>query len=379
MTGRLLIVVNDPAFFLSHRLPVATAAREAGFDVHVATADGRGIDRILAAGLAHHRIPLSRSGTRPMGELKLILALYRLFRELQPDVVHLVTIKPVLYGGIVARMARVPAVVLAVSGLGFVFLDRGPRAALVRTFVSVLYRLAFGKRILRVIFQNPDDREALIRAAGLTRDKSLLIPGSGIDLSSYADTAFPASGSAPVVVMAARLLREKGVHEFVAAAHLLRDRGVIARFWLAGEPDPDSPGGVREADLSAWRAAGVVELLGPRDDIAHVFSQSDLVVLPSYREGLPKVLVEAAACGRAVVTSDVPGCRDAIVHNVTGLLVSPRDVVSLADAIERLLADQTLRQRMGRAGRAFAERTFSIESVVAAHLAVYRELRQAGK
>ncbi len=375
MTQRLMLVLNSPAGFLSHRLPIALAARKAGYEVHVATPSGPGIDQIEGYGLIHHALPLSRSGMNLISEFRAWAALFSLFRTIKPDVVHLVTIKPILYGGIAARLAGVPGVVAAVSGLGFVFMARGLKAALVRTLVVGIYRLAFGKRNLKVIFQNPDDCETLVQPAGLQRAKVVMIRGSGVDLSAY--TAMPLPDGVPIVVMAARLLRDKGVHEFVAAAQLLKERGVAARFWLVGNPDAGNPASINEAELSAWRSAEIVDLLRHRHDIARVFAQSNIVVLPSYREGLPKVLLEAAACGRAVVTTDVPGCRDAIDPGVTGLLVPPRDSVALADAIQRLLLDAELRERMGQAGRKLAEREFSIEKVVAAHLAVYRGLMEA--
>jgi glycosyltransferase involved in cell wall biosynthesis len=377
VADRLLIAVNDADFFLSHRLPVAVAARTAGFEVHIATADGPGASRIRAMGFTHHVLALSRSGTHPLAELKSIVAFYALFNSLKPDIAHLVTIKPVLYGGVTARIARVPGVVAAVTGLGTAFIQRGWRAALARRVLAVMYRIVFQKRNIRVIVQNPADRDTMVRRAGLRLDKSILIPGSGVDLSAYVPTARRAGPL--TVVMAARLLRDKGVHEFVDAASLLKHRGVNARFWLAGDRDPGNPTSVGESDVAAWRSSGLVSPLGYRTDIVDVFSQADIVVLPSYREGLPRVLIEAAACGRAVITSDVPGCRDAIVPGVTGILVPPRDSTALADAIESLLADPPRREQMGRAGREFAEQHFSVESVVQAHLAIYRQLQSGNR
>jgi len=366
---RLLIAVNSAASLLSHRLPLALAARKEGYEVHIATSSGLGVDAIVAAGLIHHAVPLSRSGMNLVSEFQTLVALFRLFVKVRPDVVHLVTIKPVLYGGIAARMAGVPGVVAAISGLGFVFMNSGLKVALVRLLAVRVYRLAFGKRNLKVIFQNPDDCATIMKQTDLQRSKVVMIRGSGVDLAVY--TAEPLPQGVPVIAMAARLLRDKGVHEFVEAAILLRRRGLAARFWLVGDPDPGNPTSVNEGELDAWRRAGAVELLGHREDIASVFAQTHIVVLPSYREGLPKVLLEAAACGRAVVTSDVPGCRDAVEVGVTGLLVPPRDSTALADAIERLLRDPELCERMGRAGRQLAEREFSIEKVVGVHLTIY--------
>jgi len=338
----------------------------------VATADGTAVKNIKAAGLIHHTIPLSRSGRNPLHEVRTAFSLYRLFRKLRPDIVHLVTIKPVLYGGIAARAAKVPSIVAAISGLGTVFVAKGGRASFLRRMVLCLYRLALDHKNMRVIFQNPDDRH-LLEALNVVRPAdSVLIKGSGVDLTRY--VTHPEPDGIPVVVFAARLLKDKGVAEFVTAARILRKKGVQARFLLAGDMDPDNPTSVCADALSAWSAEGIVEVVGYQADVAGFFAASNLVVLPSYREGLPKVLVEAAACGRAVVTTDCPGCRDAIVPDQTGLLVPARDAGALADAIEGLIENSTLRQLMGLAGREFAEREFGIEKIVDAHLAVYREL-----
>jgi glycosyltransferase involved in cell wall biosynthesis len=372
---RLLLVVNDAAFFLSHRLPVALAARAAGYDVHVATAPSIAVPTITAHGLTHHEVPLSRSGVDVGGELHTIVGVWRLFRRLQPDIVHCVTIKPVLYGGLVARVTGVPAMVGAVSGLGFVFVTHGAWASIRRAIVRLLYRLALGHHNMVLVFQNPDDRRQLSERVGLPLTRSVLIRGSGVDVAAYPSQPRD-DGATPVVVMASRLLSDKGVREYVAAARLIRAAGLPAIFRLAGDIDVN-PASISAAELAQWRAEGVVEVLGFRQDVADLFATCDIVVLPSYREGLPKVLLEAAAAGRVVVTTDVPGCRDAIVPDVTGLLVPARDASALADAIMTLIRDPSRRRRMGAAGRALAEREFTIESVIAAHLQVYRDVDAA--
>lgn len=373
MLGRLLIVVNCPSFFCTHRLPVARGAQAAGYDVHVATNDGPAVASIVAAGFVHHTLPITRSGRNPFIELFSFLSILWLIIRTKPKLVHLVTIKPVLYGGIAARLARVPSVVAAVSGLGFVFVSGGLRKKLARWLVLRMYKFALGKRNLRVIFQNPSDCEALVRAGAVDTRKVVMIRGSGVDLSAYRPFSEPEG--CPLVVMAARLLWDKGVREFVEAARLLRERGVLARFALVGISDIGNPASVGVEQLTLWEAEGMVELWGFRSDIANVFAMAHLVTLPSfYGEGLPKVLIEAAACGRAIVTTDMPGCRDAIDPNVSGLLVPPRDSGALANAIQCLLENPSLRASMGRAGRELAEREFSIENVVATHLAVYQSL-----
>ena len=372
MAKRFLFVVNCPAFFVSHRLPLALAAKREGYDVHVATMPGEAADQITADGLTHHELPLTRSGRNPLNEMFVFVAVYKLFQQLKPALVHLVTIKPVIYGGIAARLAGVPSVVAAVSGLGFVFIAKGLKASLIRVGVKNLYRLAFGKRNLRVIFQNPDDRNSFVDAGILDAEKTVLIRGSGVGLTHY--PIKKESGECPIVVMAARLLRDKGVGEYVEAVHIIRRQGIEAIFLLVGDVDPHNPATVTTSELDLIRKEGGVELLGHRKDIPELLASSSIVVLPSYREGLPKVLVEAAAAGRAVVTTDVPGCRDAIEPNVSGLLVPARDAKALASAIQRLIEDVDLRQRMGREGRRLAEREFSIEKIVQAHLDIYRTL-----
>jgi glycosyltransferase involved in cell wall biosynthesis len=372
---RLLLIVNDAGFFLSHRLPVALAARAAGFDVHVATGRSAATAEIAAQGLHYHGLRLSRGGTNPLRELISFLDILRLLRRLRPEVLHLVTVKPVLYGGIAARITQARAVVMAISGLGHVFAVDSPRTRGVRRLVLAAYRLALGREGLKVIFQNGADRDVLVKCAGLAAEKAVMIRGSGVDLSAF--RSMPEPTGTPVVIFASRLLKSKGVEEFVEAARLLRQRGVAARFQLAGEIDPDNAGSATPAELEFWRSSGVVEILGYRQDVANVFAASNLVALPSYYgEGLPKVLAEAAACGRAVVTTDMPGCRDAVEPNVTGLLVPPRDAVALADAIQQLLEDPERRRRMGTAARSFAEREFGLERIVDEHLAIYRTLTQ---
>ena len=372
MTKRLLFVVNVPEFFFSHRLPLAIGAQEIGFEVHVATGPGQA-RQFAEMGFRHHVISLSRSGKRPFVELRSLWALYALIRHIKPDVVHLVTIKPVLYGGMAARFAGVSGVVAAISGLGAVFVAQNMKARILRCLVKLLYRLALGHKNSRVIFQNPDDKAVLFEMGAVRPEQAVIIRGSGVALTDY--FAVPEPEGIPVVSFAARLLKDKGVVEFVEAARKLKARGIQACFWVIGSADPSNPATVTEAELEIWKREDVVEVLGYREDIQGLFAKSNIIVLPSYYgEGLPKVLIEAAACGRAVITTDHTGCRDAIEPDRTGLLVPVRNIEALAEAIERLILDNQLRLRMGRAGRQLAEREFAIEKIVAAHLDVYREV-----
>ena len=370
---RLILVVNDAGFFLSHRLPIALAARDAGYEVEIATSDGPAVDEIARQGFVHHRIAMIRRSASPIGDLHTILQLYGLFRSRRPDLVHLVTIKPVLFGGIAARLAGVPSVVAAVTGLGPGFSDLSIRGRLVRFIIGVLYRLALRHRHLRAIFQNEDDKNAILSLAMINDKNALVLAGSGVDLNAFHATPEPPGPK--TAVMACRLLRDKGVTEFVEAARRLRSSGADYRFLIAGDIDEGSPVSFERDEVAALGADGTAAFVGPQQDVRQLFANAHIVVQPTtFREGFPKVLAEAAAAGRATITTDVPGCRDAIEPNETGLLVPPGDVDALVGAIRLLLENATKRQAMALAGRALAERKFDVRFIVAAHLDLYASL-----
>lgn len=376
---RLLYLVNIPRFFVSHRLPLALAARDAGYEVHVATAgdDAANIAAIHAAGLPFHPLPLRQHGTNPLQEAAAFSAIWKLYRALKPDIVHQVTIKAVLYGGAAARLARVPAVVNAVTGLGYVFTETGARAALLRAGSRAAYRLAFGHPNSLTIFQNPDDLAQFVAHKLLPPERAVLIKGSGVDLDEF--QPLPEPDGAPVVLYAGRLLWLKGVGEFVEAARLLRAEGVSARFVMVGYGEPGNPINVPPETLAAWEAEGAVELWGRRSDMPQVYAQVHIVCLPSYREGIPRVLIEAGACGRAVVAADVSGSRDIVRDGQNGLLVPPRDAPALAAALRRLIEDGALRRRLGARGRAIVSAEYSFDRVAAETLAVYARLLRGAR
>jgi glycosyltransferase involved in cell wall biosynthesis len=368
MPGRVLYFVTEDWYFVSHRLPLAAAARERGYEVFVATRVRDDADAIRGAGL--HLIPFenSRGGINPFREFHTLLRLIRLYRRERPDIAHHVSMKPVLYGSIAARLSRTGRVVNALAGMGWLFTSTSGLASALKPLV----RRALS-RVLRsgiVIVQNPDD-ERLVADLGVPHAGIRRIAGSGVDLQRFSPT--PEPGGVPAVVLPARLLWDKGVGEFVAAATALRRRGVAARWLLAGMPDPDNPASVPQRRIDAWVAEGAVEHVGWIDDMPAVLAASAIVCLPSYREGLPKALIEAAAAGRPVVTTDVPGCREVVREGENGLLVPVRDVERLADALQTLLLDPALRQRMGARGREIAESEYGIEAVVAQTLALYGE------
>ncbi|HVE71206.1 MAG TPA: glycosyltransferase family 4 protein [Thermoanaerobaculia bacterium] len=366
---RLLFVAAEAAFFVTHRLPLALAARDRGYDVIVATPRGRLAEVIAQHGLEWYPIVVQRR-TNVIRELRSIPNLYRLYRRLRPDIVHHVAIKPVLYGTVAARLARVPAVINAVTGLGYAFDDRQARRLLGRALGAAFDILLRHPRA-RFIFQNVEDRDTFLRRGWTTPDSAELIRGSGVDVRRFAPPATPPAGP-PLVVLASRLLASKGVAEFAEAARLVKARGVDARFAIVGEPDPQNPDTITHADLERWRDAGAVETFGARSDMPDVLRQASLFVLPTYyREGVPKALIEAAATALPAITTDTPGCRDIVQHGVTGLLIPPRDAEALAAAMQELLEDPARRVEMGRRARERVLTEFAVEHVIAQTLAAY--------
>lgn len=372
---KILFVVNTLEFFLSHRFPLAVAAKQAGYEVHIAAAENDKLVELNKYDFRYHILPFARSGQNPVYEINTIIKLFKLFVEIKPDLVHLITIKPVLYGGLVARLTNVKAVVSAVSGLGTVFTADDCFAAKIRRkIVTILYGFSFRHKNMAVIFQNVDDRNKLLSSGVLNLLQARIIRGSGVNLDNY--RYLPEPDGKPIVVMAARLLKDKGVLEFVEAARLLKNRGVDIDMRLIGSPDPGNPTSVSLQEIDDWKRDSCVNLLGYREDIAEQYLSANIVCLPSYREGLPKSLVEAAACGRAVVTTDVPGCRDAIIANVTGVLIPVKDANALANAIQELLDNPHKRLMMGAEGRKLAEEHFSIDTIVEQHMNIYKDVLQ---
>jgi glycosyltransferase involved in cell wall biosynthesis len=374
---KLLFLVTEDWAFWSHRLPLARAARDAGFDVVVATRVKDHAARIIGEGLKLVPIQLSRRSMNPVRELAFLWQLFGIYRDEQPDIVHHVTVKPVLYGSLIARLLGVPGTVNALTGMGYVFASPRARARLLRPFVVRAYRLAINGKGSRLIVQNPDDA-ALLRTLGIVDSAThlALIRGSGVEMERY--LAVPEPTGIPLVILPSRMLWDKGVGEFVQAAKLLRARGVTARFALVGESDPDNPAAITPGQLCAWKQEGDVEWWGFRTDMPAVLASAHVVCLPSYYgEGVPKALIEAACCARPLIAADVPGSREIVRHNDNGLLVPPRDVAALADALERLIADPALRARMGTRGRERVGLEFSVERVVDETLRVYRGLVDA--
>lgn len=370
---KLLFFVTEDWYFCSHRLILAREAKRNGFEVVVATRVTSHGKQIEDEGFKLIPIRMVRRGKNPFKELLALRELVRIYKSERPDIVHLVALKPVVYGGIAARLAGVPRVVAAIAGLGYVFTSRQLKATLLRPVLSTLLRALLNRPNVQVILQNPDDRNLLVTSKVVDQERTVLIRGSGVDVAAFTPT--PECPGTPVVLLASRMLWDKGIAEFVAAAEILRQRAVVARFVLVGDPDLGNPASVPDKQLRAWHEAGVVECWGRRSDMPAVLAQAHVVCLPSaYGEGVPKVLLEAAACGRPIVTTDTPGCREVVLQGENGLLVPARDSLALADALQALIENQSLRRKMGIKGRELAVSEFSVEKVISQTLALYQEL-----
>lgn len=365
---KLLFVVTEDWYFASHRLSLAVAAKAAGFDVAVATRVREQADVILNAGVRPIPFELSRRGGNLLREF---VALYRLYRREKPELVHHVALKPVMLGALAARLAGVPAQVNTVAGLGWLFTSSSRAVRFTRPFLRWLLAALLTRPRSLTIIQNPDDM-AFLAAAGLPAGRLRLIRGSGVDTQVFRPGASPPGRVC--VMLVARMLRDKGVGEFVQAARLLSEAGSNARFFLVGDPDPGNPSSIPEAILRGWHGRHGIEWLGRREDIASLLQTAHIACLPSYREGLPKSLLEAAACGLPIVTTDTPGCREVVRDGVNGLLVPICDAGALASALRKLIDDEALRRRMGEQSRILAEAEFGQTSVVAQTLAIYREV-----
>ena len=369
----LLIIVNVDWFFVSHRLPIALEAKKRGWHVAVACGNTGKSQEIIKHGIDYYELPFSRSGTNVFNELKGIGKLYNLYRKIRPDVVHHVTLKPVIYGSIVSRMAKIKGVVNAISGMGYNF--TGSRVGKLQKLMIKLMKLGFDRDNLGIIFQNNDDLNQIdsLGIIGKT-NKTFLIKGSGVDLGKFQYTQ-PKKRDRIRVLLPARMLYDKGIHELKRASELLREEfesKVV--FLLAGLADTENKAGIPEQVLKDWTVDGYFEWIGYQTDMIALYQSIDFVVLPSYREGLPKSLIEAGAIGLPIVTTNAIGCKECVDDGVNGFKVPVKSVHELAGAIRKLIVSESIRVKMGTASRKKVEREFSLEYVVREHMNIYEEL-----
>jgi glycosyltransferase involved in cell wall biosynthesis len=367
---RLLYVVTEDWAFLTHRLPMARAARDAGFEVHVATRVKDGAAAIAGEGFILHPIPFARGSVSPLAALTTIAALRRVHRAVRPALAHHVALQACILGTIATIGRRCPCI-NAFIGLGYTFTSKTVKARAVGWFVSALLRLLIGREGSVALVQNGDDRAALI-SLGIAEQHIVLISGSGVDVKRF--TPLPEPPGPITFGFVGRLLDDKGIRTLVAAHRLLRKRGLDARLLIAGTPDPANPASVTDTEAASWSSEPGIACLGHVADIAGLWARAHVAVLPSRREGLPLSLLEAAACGRAMIASDVPGCREIVIHDQTGLLVPVDNSAALADAMERLAKAAELRAHYGAAARNLVIDKFSADIIGEQIVSLYRRL-----
>jgi glycosyltransferase involved in cell wall biosynthesis len=373
MKPKILFFITEDWYFWSHRLPIARAARDAGFEVLIATRADQHKVRIEKEGFKLILIRLERKSRNVFKEVLSIFEIIKIYRRERPDIVHHVAVKPVLYGSWAARITGIPAVVNALAGLGFIFVAKGWKAKVLRWLVVFAYCSAFSAKNAVGIFQNPEDLKLFIDAGVVKREKAVLIRGSGVDVSHFKH--LPELAGVPTIILASRMLWNKGVGEFVEAARMLKKNRIECRMVLVGSPDQENPASISAETLHDWQSEGVVEWWGHREDMPEVLTKAHIVALPTtYGEGVPKILIEAASCGRAIIATDVPGCREIVRNDINGFLIPPCDSKSLAIALKTLINNPKLRAKMGLRGREIVEAEFSEEIVVRQTMAVYEKM-----
>jgi len=368
----IYIVVNADWFLLSHRLPIAVAAKRDEYSVTIVANDTGKSEEIRKRGFGFIDLPVERSSQNIFKEIKILFFLFQIYRRQKPSIVHHVALKAVTYGAICSRILRIPTV-NALSGMGYTFTEKG-RSTFLQKFLLYFLKYGLNGKKSFLILQNLDDKNEFIQKNLIQKEKLKIIRGSGVDCNVYKYFEEPKRDSLQIV-FPARLLKDKGIIEFVDAARIIKSRGYEnIRFILSGDLDEGNPTCIEEEILLGWVSDNIVEWPGFQNNMIKVFEDSNIVVLPSYREGLPKALIEAAAIGRAIITTDVPGCREVVSDNENGFLVPAKNSLALADKIEILIKDPKLRSSMGKKSREKAEKEFSIEDVVDKTLSIYSEL-----
>lgn len=374
--AKVLLISNTDWYLYHFRLSLARYLRAKGMDVVLASPDGPYVSKIRADDFRWVEWRVGRKSLNPIGELISVLNLIRIYHAEKPLLVHLHTIKPVLYGSIAAKFMPVPAVVRSITGRGYVFLGKDLQAKLLRPLVRAIYHYALRADNNATIFENETDRQYFLNENLVDRKNSYIINGVGVDTQFF--YPLPEPEGIPVVILAGRMLWDKGVGTFVDAARLLHSK-ITARFVLVGKPDEGNPANIDYEILKHWVDEGIIEWWGWQDDMRSIFASCHLVVLPSLGEGVPTILLEAAASGRAIVATDVPGCRDVVVNGITGLLVSPQDPASLAKTLENLITNPNIRRSMGSAGRKMIEQRFSTVLINRETFQIYQSLISAIK
>jgi len=374
MKKTIIYFVSEDWYFYSHRLPIAREAFNKGFKVVVATRINKHEDLIKSEGFELYPISINRGSLNPLSDLKTIFSLYKCYKKYNPDIVHQVAIKPVIYGTIVARLFGSIKIINAITGLGFVFVSDSIKAKIIRFFVHKMFRSLFSIKNLSLILQNKDDLNYFVTNNLMDENRISVIRGSGVNIETFVNSKIK-KPIQPTIMLASRMLWDKGVGEFAKAAKIIKEQRLNVRFVLVGGTDSKNPSSISINQINEWTSSGVLEYWGKRADMVNVLNQSSIVCLPSYREGLPKVLLEAASCEKPIIATNVPGCREIVRAGENGILVEPKDVESIEKAIKYLVENPKEIEKMGKKGRQIVVENFSEKIVVSETLKLYNEIK----
>jgi len=369
---KILFVVNIDQFFLSHRINIAMELIKKQYEVHLACKFTHNKKKIEKKGLILHDLNLSRSGMGLIDNLKSFLQIFFIIKKIKPDLIHAITIKPIIFTGIASYICKIPSIVFSISGLGFIFLTNGIISRIRRNFILILYKISFRHSNCNIIFQNPDDLDFILKKKNLNIKKTSLIYGSGVFLEKYIHKKKKKKNFINIL-FASRLLIHKGINEFVKAAQILKTNKKI-NFIVAGSLDQDNPSSINEKDLKLWIKKKYIKYIGFKKDIKKNIFNSDIIVLPSYGEGFPKILIEAAAAGKPIITTNVSGCRNAIIPGQTGILINKQNYEELVDALYFLINNNKIRNKMGIEAKKLAIDYYDINSVISKHIQIYNKL-----
>jgi glycosyltransferase involved in cell wall biosynthesis len=372
MNNSILFLVNTDSFFVSHRLPIAKKLLQLGYEVHIATDFTKYKSQLLKKGFKTHQVNFNKNSINFFNLFIVLNTIFFLLIKIKPKIFHLISIKPVLFGGILALFFPIKGLVISITGLGSMYLRSGFFFKIIENIINQFYKIIFSFENLKIIFQNKDDLEFLLRKTNMKIHKTIIIKGSGIILNNFKFKKI--SKGIPIILMASRLIADKGVIEYIEAIKYLKSINFKGQFYLIGDPDFGNPSFISLTLIEKWKKDKLIKYLPHQKKIVNYIRKSTIVVLPSYREGFPKILMEAAAVGRPVVTTNTPGCRDAIIKNKTGILVSVKNSVELGEAIKKLSFNRRLLEKMSAYSRIHAKNNFAIENIIAQHISVYNKL-----
>ena len=372
MKKKIIFLVNVDSFFVSHRLQVANQLLLEGFEVHIATEFTSHKKILKKKGFITHDIAFGRNSANLFRAFVSFSQIFFLIKRVKPSILHLISLKPSIFGGLVTFISRVPSVVISITGLGSMFLGKNLFSRIRKFFFNSLLTIVFLRKKLKVILQNKSDLNYLIKNTSLKKSKVITIKGSGVDLKKFKFTKLPIKNL--IILMVSRIIADKGIYEYIQSARLLKRRSFKGKIYLVGDIDFANPSAIQKSKIDLWKKENIIKYFPYKSDIFKIIKKSTIIVLPSYREGFPKILMEAAASGRPVITTNVPGCRDAIINNVTGILVPPKNYISLAKAILDFSKDKKKLKKIGYAARKHAINNFDVIDVVSKHLSIYRSL-----